>query len=84
MKTSLTLTEREVNEIRSRDRILEAQLLAAVCRPLTPWFGRITAMALEKVQFQLETTVPELKDLHEKKLFSKVSFHRAQREGNVR
>ena len=30
-------------------------------------------MALEKVQFQLEATLPELKDLHEKGLFSKVS-----------
>jgi hypothetical protein len=29
--------------------------------------------AMEKVQFQLEATLPELKDLHEKGLFSKVS-----------
>jgi uncharacterized protein YqgQ len=28
---------------------------------------------MEKVQFQLEATLPELKDLHEKGLFSKVS-----------
>jgi hypothetical protein len=29
---------------------------------------------MEKVQFQLESTLPELKDLEEKGLFSKVSF----------
>jgi U3 small nucleolar RNA-associated protein 6 len=29
---------------------------------------------MEKVQFQLEATLPELKDLHEKGLFSKVSW----------
>jgi hypothetical protein len=28
---------------------------------------------MEKVQFQLEATLPELKDLHEKGLFAKVS-----------
>ena len=28
---------------------------------------------MEKVQFQLEATLPELKDLHEKGLFTKVS-----------
>ena len=27
---------------------------------------------MEKVQFQLEATLPELKDLHEKGLFSRV------------
>ena len=27
---------------------------------------------MEKVQFQLEATLPELKDLHEKGLFAKV------------
>lgn len=30
---------------------------------------------MEKVQFQLESTLPELKDLHEKGFFSKVSHH---------
>ena len=29
---------------------------------------------MEKVQFQLEATLPELKDLHEKGLFTKVSL----------
>jgi len=29
---------------------------------------------MEKVQFQLEATLPELKDLYEKGLFAKVSF----------
>ncbi len=29
---------------------------------------------MEKVQFQLEATLPELKDLEEKGLFSKVRF----------
>jgi U3 small nucleolar RNA-associated protein 6 len=29
---------------------------------------------MEKVQFQLEATLPELRDLHEKGLFTKVSL----------
>jgi U3 small nucleolar RNA-associated protein 6 len=29
---------------------------------------------MEKVQFQLEATLPELKDLYEKGLFAKVSL----------
>ena len=29
---------------------------------------------MDKVQFQLESTLPELKDLHEKGLFSRVSL----------
>jgi hypothetical protein len=29
---------------------------------------------MEKVQFQLEATLPEIKDLREKGLFSKVGF----------
>lgn len=31
---------------------------------------------MEKVQFQLEATLPELKDLYEKGLFAKVSFEK--------
>jgi U3 small nucleolar RNA-associated protein 6 len=32
---------------------------------------------MDKVQFQLESTLPELKDLHEKGLFSRVSLARS-------
>ena len=34
---------------------------------------------MDKVQFQLESTLPELKDLHEKGLFSRVSPRRLGR-----
>lgn len=37
---------------------------------------------MEKVQFQLEATLPELKDLYEKRLFSKVS-HNALSTGGI-
>lgn len=48
-----------------------------ILKSTKPFTGPPSAVSsdnsMEKVQFQLESTLPELKDLHEKGLFAKAS-----------